>query len=479
MSGISGVTDQMMSNVAVNVAPLIAQPDTTVWRHVHMRYTDFVLAPVEVNVPALQWGSEAKVELDRPGELAFFTYLLLDIPGICVKNPDGVASQIADVGGDTRPAGQYIAEDVGEDLVEPYYISGVGHAACEEAKVHMGSIQFDELTSLWLHSWEQLSAPAGRRLAEMVGAHASEEYLVLMSREKRRLYVPLTFWFTQHPGLALPLASISFSKVSIQIKLRHYNELIKVGPSHPAVAANNALPAPQSMASLVESLVYRRPDNALGRQSVNATPAVGLPKMSVGDVQAKLEITYVFLTPRERSRFIRGSFQQLMLEHRYHQHVTKSSFNDVKLPFNLAINSIIFVVRREETIKQNELFNFAGPDSPVTGLPTDPVASLRITVSSNPRVDKREGRYFRLVVPYQHHTNIPTEYIYTYSFALSPEDPVQPSGTINGAKTDSIHFEVELTEAVVANSPVRINFMAQLWNIVRLRLGAAQKRFNS
>ena len=479
MSGISGVTDQMMSNVAINVAPLIAQPDTTVWRHVHMRYTDFVLAPVEVNMPALQWGTEAKVELDRPGELAFFTYLLLDIPGICVKNPDTVG-QTEEVDGVARGAGQYIAEDSADEHVEPYYISGVGHAACESAKVNMGSIEFDELTSLWLHSWEQLSAPAGRRLAEMVGTHASDEYLVLMSREKRRLYVPLTFWFTQHPGLALPLASISFSKVTIQVHLRHFSRLIKIGPSHPAVMTNNALPSPQSMATLVESLVYRRPEGALGRNSPDATPAASLPKLAVGDVQAKLEITYVFLTPRERARFVKGSFQQLMTEHRYHRHTTNSSFNDIKLPFNLAITSIVFVVRRQETMRQNELFNFAGPDSPVTGLPTDPVASLRITISSNTRVDKREGRYFRLVVPYQHHTNIPTEYIYTYSFALSPEDPVQPSGTVNGAKTDSINFEVELSELLIQNSAsVQIDFLASIINIVRYRLGSASKRFNS
>ena len=34
----------------------------------------------------------------------------------------------------------------------------------------------------------------------------------------------------------------------------------------------------------------------------------------------------------------------------------------------------------------------------------------------------REGRYFRLVQPFQHHTNVPDKFIYTYSFALQPQD---------------------------------------------------------
>ena len=46
------------------------------------------------------------------------------------------------------------------------------------------------------------------------------------------------------------------------------------------------------------------------------------------------------------------------------------------------------------------------------------------------RFSERLGRYFNLVQPYQHHTNVPMVGVNVYSFGLKPEEH-QPSGTCN------------------------------------------------
>ena len=49
-------------------------------------------------------------------------------------------------------------------------------------------------------------------------------------------------------------------------------------------------------------------------------------------------------------------------------------------------------------------------------------SSAKIVLNGNDRFSEREGKYFNLVQPYQHHTNSPAPGINVYSFALTPEE---------------------------------------------------------
>ena len=64
---------------------------------------------------------------------------------------------------------------------------------------------------------------------------------------------------------------------------------------------------------------------------------------------------------------------------------------------------------------------------------------------SNERVEEKDAVFFNKIQPYIHHSNIPKEGIYCYSFALSPEK-WQPTGYYNpGGKfpiNTSITFEI-------------------------------------
>jgi hypothetical protein len=70
------------------------------------------------------------------------------------------------------------------------------------------------------------------------------------------------------------------------------------------------------------------------------------------------------------------------------------------------------------------------------------------------RFEVRDAGYFRLVQPYQYHTNVPTDtYIYCYSFSLRPEE-LQPSGSLNASRIDSIQLQVALRPDPPASLPV-------------------------
>jgi len=66
---------------------------------------------------------------------------------------------------------------------------------------------------------------------------------------------------------------------------------------------------------------------------------------------------------------------------------------------------------------------------------------MKLLINGHDRFKERPGEYFTLVQPYQHHTRIPNNYIYNYSFALRPEEH-QPSGTCNFTRIDNSHLSI-------------------------------------
>ena len=58
-------------------------------------------------------------------------------------------------------------------------------------------------------------------------------------------------------------------------------------------------------------------------------------------------------------------------------------------------------------------------------------------------MEKKEYQYYKLIQPYQRHTNIPDNWIYLYSFAFNPES-IQPSGTCNMSRINDVQLEVAL-----------------------------------
>ena len=76
--------------------------------------------------------------------------------------------------------------------------------------------------------------------------------------------------------------------------------------------------------------------------------------------------------------------------------------------------------------------------------------SAKIQLNGHDRFSEREGRYFNLVQPYQHHTNVPATGINVYSFGLKPEEH-QPSGTCNMSRIDNACLQLTLTTASVTN----------------------------
>ena len=86
----------------------------------------------------------------------------------------------------------------------------------------------------------------------------------------------------------------------------------------------------------------------------------------------------------------------------------------------------------------------------------NPTDTATITLNGHKKFEERQGFYFNVIQPYQHHTSIPCPGLNVFSFSLNPEDP-QPSGTCNFSHINHSELILKMsTRAQTVISQVRV-----------------------
>jgi len=516
---LGGALNQMVS-LGLADGVLTAKPVITYWRHVIKRYTNFALEShdLDFNQGNAQFGSNPSCNLDRIGDLVYWMYVRVLLPGIGLPYSGSIPNK-----------GIYGSNTCTPDAGEPYWTYDVGQALIEKTNFFIGGQCIDEILSEFLFIWEELSGAPGKRLIEMVGKYEVVQSLQLVSRQSRVLYIPLYFWFTMNSGLALPLVSLQFHSVKVSVKFRSHLELLKL-----TCAGQNGDLVGGLAAGNTPSSIQKRADYKIANYSdfccdppVEYQPESGLTQLVSSDLQAQIMVTYVYLDQNERAKFAEGAFESVIPQHQFQTQSVDQQIstpgglgNDrpisIDLNFNHTVMELFWVIRLKvhegyispvvpcpDVCAQsgcpiqdngeggplyNEWFNFSGPTWSVTRLSIDPCIGANLLLNNANRWDAKEGRYFRLVQPYQHHTNIPLKFIYVYSFALQPQD-IQPSGTCNFSRIDSTKLELvidgrcfygpakDVQGANNGNSAVSVLVFATNWNVLRFKYGLGGLRF--
>ena len=101
----------------------------------------------------------------------------------------------------------------------------------------------------------------------------------------------------------------------------------------------------------------------------------------------------------------------------------------------------------------------------------NPVVTAKLQLNGQDRFSEREGTYFDLVQPFQHHTRNPDTGINVYSFALRPEEH-QPSGTCNFSRIDNATLQLVVSAAAIgAAATAKVRVYATNYNVLRVMSG--------
>ena len=98
----------------------------------------------------------------------------------------------------------------------------------------------------------------------------------------------------------------------------------------------------------------------------------------------------------------------------------------------------------------------------------NPVVTAKLQLNGQDRFSEREGSYFDVVQPFQHHTRAPDAGINVYSFALRPEEH-QPSGSCNFSRIDNAVLQLVLSSGTVSGTATaKVRVYAVNYNVLRV-----------
>lgn len=278
----------------------------------------------------------------------------------------------------------------------------------EEVSIEIGGQTIDKHYGTWLNIWNDLTQTSEKEdgYKKMVGNTTEMTGVNVTAKPEYTLYVPLQFWFCRNPGLALPLIALQYHEVKFNITFAAYNTKLYV--------------------------------------TETTTPAAP-------SIEASLYVDYIYLDTDERRQFAQVQHEYLIEQLQFTGAETVSSgAYKSKLALNHPCKELIWVVE----------------DSGATIAPTTykTVNSAKLQLNGQDRFSERDGAYFNLVQPYQHHTCIPSDGVYVYSFALNPEQH-QPSGTVNMSRIDNATLQLNLA----AGGSLKI--FAVNYNVLRIMAG--------
>lgn len=452
---------------------LTGNPQITFFKVVYRRHTNFAMESIEQTFNGqANWGKKVTCSVSRNGDLIHRVYLRVEVPDVEVANNRAFR-----------------------------WVNWLGHALIKNVEVEIGGQRIDKHYGDWLHVWNELTQTAGHQLgyANMVGNVPSliTPYENASGSTKtvpgETLYVPLQFWFSRNPGLALPLIALQYHEVKFNLEFNDVKSLYWA-----AVKNNNAWDYSAS--------------------------AVTVPDLK----SASLFVDYIYLDTDERRRFAQVSHEYLIEQLQFTGDESTSTTNTkIKLNFNHPTKELVWVVQPDAHVATNvkygpQWFNYTddldqtftpasaysgedayGPTGGVVnpsagedlenlagGLPgvaagganrvfvptsfeggANPVSKAKIQLNGHDRFAEMDGRYFNLVQPYQHHENVPSRGINVYSFGLKPEEH-QPSGTCNFSRIDTATLNLTLTpQTVTGGRTAKVRVYAVNYNVLRIMSG--------
>jgi hypothetical protein len=382
---------------------LTGNPQITWFKMVYRRYTNFAIESQTIYFDGNpDFGKRLTCNIPRKGDLLGPLILEVTLPEIYLADASGTLTA---------------------------YVNSLGHALIEEISVEIGEQEIDKQTGEWMEIWSELTVPTGQRdgFNAMIGrvdgtlppptTYPPDTNAVSINGTYQygavKLYIPLQFWFNKNPGLYLPLLAMQYHTIRINLKLRS-----------------------------LEQLVYTAsPGNR--NQACATSPQV--KKAAITDL--RMYGDYIHLDVEERRRFVANSHEYLIEQIQYTSKISipaASSTANIPLEFNHPVRELIWVIQRDVMESYNEWFNYSSTSINEAGARRDILQQAVLQLDGYDRFEIRDAGYFRLVQPYQYHTNVPVkQFIYDYCFALKPEE-LQPSGSFNASRIDAIKLLVAL-----------------------------------
>jgi hypothetical protein len=315
--------------------------------------------------------------------------------------------------------------------------------AIEDVELSIGGQRIDKHYQRWWRLYSELYLDESKKVN--YGKMTTNP----VAGTPHEVYLPLIFFFNRNPGLYLPLIALQYHEVRLDFDLSstfttYFSTTVKVWGN------------------------------------------------------------YVYLDTEERRRFAQKGHEYLIeqVQHTGNDALASSANQNkqVRLSYNHPVKELVWCVSNT-TISTTEtaLWNLSkettatvsmspaakapttwGSGAPLlnTGIANEEadgsVDTFKLILNGQDRFKEQDGKYFNQVQPYYHHSGCPMPGVYSYSFALKPEEH-QPTGTCNFSRIDNAQVSISATDGT--NS--QLEMFAVNYNVLRIQSGMGGLAFSN
>ena len=495
---------------------LTGNPQITFWKVTYRRHSNFSMESIEQTFNGqADFGRRVTCTISRNGDLAYRTYLQVTLPEI--SHTDATHARWLDFPGEQMI--QQVEVEIGGQRIDRQYgdwmhIWNQLTLSKEQERGYYKMVgNTTQLTYITDPAFEDLDGPCD------AGASVSNVCQPRKSLPETTLYVPLQFWFCRNPGLALPLIALQYHEVKINIDLRPIDEClwaIKGAIEDNGAKADGAYKKSLVAASLFVDYVFLDTDE---RRRMAQNPHEYLIEQlqftgdeSVGSSSSRIKLNFnhpckelVWVVQPDAhvdycdSLDKNGLLRKALGAQPFNYTDTIDALPNAMLAFTSKAGLASFIdasgLFDDFAASAPGYANYASASAqdPTGGMGStvgdagafvmaetaldmhcwgeNPVVTAKLQLNGQDRFSEREGSYFDLVQPYQHHTRAPDTGINVYSFALRPEEH-QPSGSCNFSRIDNATLQLVLSGNTIKETrTAKVRVYATNYNVLRVMSG--------
>ncbi len=408
---------------------LTGNPKVTFFQAVYKRHTNFAMENIEQTVNGTAGNSgRVSVTIARNGDLIADMYVELTAESaVDVKDLDAWAAE----------------------------------RAIKDVELSIGGQRIDKHYQKWWRLYSELYLDESKKASwgKMTSCRGVES-------GHASVFLPLIFFFNRNPGLALPLIALQYHEVRLDFDLSAEFDYYTDGSTF------------------------------------------------------KVWGNYIYLDTEERRRFAQKGHEYLIeqVQHTGTDTVTSNGSKQVRLSYNHPVKELVWCVNAGNNTRAN-MWNFCSntatddvvlvSKTPLTSniavSPADvgaplffvdaaegstsawkedgavdatssvgPLSTFKLILNGQDRFKEQSGKYFNQVQPFNHHSGSPYPGIYSYSFALKPEEH-QPTGTCNFSRIDNAQVAIKTRHADLNT----LHMFATNYNVLRIQSGMGGLAFSN
>lgn len=204
------MTGSILQLVAYGIEDIFLtnEPQITYFKVVYKRHTNFSREEIRQNfIQKPDFNTQVSANIVKNGDLMEKSYLVMTLPEIkSFKN---------------------------DDITKVAWVRNPGYSLIDTISIEINSRTITKHYGEWMFLWNELFNPKLKEKSfnTMIG-NVPELMEYSNGKKSYKLYIPLQFWFCRTSANALPLVSLEYCDVKINLSIKDWTEILLITPTH-------------------------------------------------------------------------------------------------------------------------------------------------------------------------------------------------------------------------------------------------------